>query len=129
MNNQRPGSKLISAMGAAQKGSLGEIVARDYLEKAGVKIIETNYHSRYGEIDIIGLEDETLVFYEVKAYKRQSVHPAELITLKKIGNIRKTVLVFLDKFENGKYLDAMCRIDLICIKNFDHVFDHIKNIA
>ena len=50
MNNQRPGSKLISAMGAAQKGSLGEIVARDYLEKAGVKIIETNYHSRYGEI-------------------------------------------------------------------------------
>jgi len=115
--------------GAVQKGKLGEKIAQDYLKNSGVKIIGVNYHSRYGEIDIIGLDGDTLVFYEVKAYLRQSVNPSEFITLKKIGNIKKTVLIFLTKFENGKFLDTMCRIDLICIRNFEHVFDHIKNIA
>ena len=47
-------------------GRLGEDLAAKYLQKQGYKIIERNKSLGYGEIDIIAIEDKTLVFVEVK---------------------------------------------------------------
>jgi len=41
-------------------------LAADYLEQAGVKIIEHNYRCRKGEIDLIGQQGDFLVFFEVR---------------------------------------------------------------
>ena len=47
-------------------GSVGEKLATKFLQRKGYKIIDRNFRSRLGEIDIIALEDDTLVFIEVK---------------------------------------------------------------
>ena len=50
----------------AEKGKKGENAVAEYLEKQGFKIVERNYYSRYGEIDIIAENGRTMVFTEVK---------------------------------------------------------------
>lgn len=50
-----------------QKGSAGERRAYYYLRKQGYKIVARNYRKRFGEIDLIGWDGDTLAFIEVKA--------------------------------------------------------------
>ena len=47
-------------------GDFGESEACEYLKKQGYIIVEKNFHSRYGEIDIIALDEHCTVFVEVK---------------------------------------------------------------
>ncbi|MDA3813519.1 MAG: YraN family protein [Candidatus Cloacimonetes bacterium] len=49
-----------------QIGSKGEELAREFLMANNYQIIKTNFHSPYGEIDIIAKDNGTLVFIEVK---------------------------------------------------------------
>ena len=53
-------------------GSLGEDMAVEFLKSRRVKILERNYQNRFGEIDIIAREDNTLLFIEVKYRKNES---------------------------------------------------------
>lgn len=46
-----------------------EALARDYLLQQGLKLLEQNYHSRFGEIDLIMLDQQVLCFIEVKFRK------------------------------------------------------------
>jgi putative endonuclease len=50
------------------KGRSGEDAAAAYLEEKGIKILEKNFRGRKGEIDIIALDGDTLIFVEVKAW-------------------------------------------------------------
>ncbi|MGC8121618.1 YraN family protein [Marinobacter sp. VGCF2001] len=52
--------------GARKLGQHYEGVAARYLGTKGVKIIDRNVHNRGGEIDLIGLDDDELVFFEVR---------------------------------------------------------------
>ncbi len=66
-------------------GNLGEDRAVEYLENLGYEIFERNFRTRFGEIDIIARDGETLCFVEVK--KKTSDRfgsPAEMITPKKL---------------------------------------------
>lgn len=47
-------------------GAEAEEKAARYLEQRGMRILERNFRSRRGEIDLIGVEDDYLVFVEVK---------------------------------------------------------------
>lgn len=53
-------------MNKRRKGAAHEQAAKVYLEKRGVRIQTINYRVRQGEIDIVGYEKGTLVFFEVK---------------------------------------------------------------
>ena len=64
-------------------GKKGEELASRYLEKQGVKIIERNFRCNIGEIDLIGLIDEYLVFVEVKSRAEADVFVNPLISLTK----------------------------------------------
>ncbi len=52
-------------------GTAGESLAAEYLRRRGVRLLERNYRTRRGEIDLIGRWGEYLVFFEVK-YRRGS---------------------------------------------------------
>lgn len=72
-------------------GQKGEDLAVQLLTKNGYKIIDRNFRSRFGEIDIVATHDDTLVFVEVKS--RQSLRfglPQEAVTPQKIYKIKKT---------------------------------------
>ena len=50
-------------------GNKGEAIAASFLENNGIIILERNYQNRFGEIDIIAREGNTLLFIEVKYRK------------------------------------------------------------
>jgi putative endonuclease len=58
-------------------GALGERLAADHLRRAGYRIIERNFRTRYGELDIVAAGDRFLVFCEVKTRVRGRVHGSD----------------------------------------------------
>ncbi len=72
-------------------GPFAESFAVDLLQKSGYKILDRNFHSRFGEIDIVALKDNTLIFVEVKARKSLKYGmPEEAVTYSKLFKIKKT---------------------------------------
>ena len=55
------------------RGKLGEDITADYLCKNDFEIVARNYHSRYGEIDIIAKNSEFIAFVEVKARNEKAL--------------------------------------------------------
>ena len=71
-------------------GRYGEQRAAIYLEDRGYEIIERNWRSASGEIDLIARQDERLVFIEVKTRNGSGYgHPFEAITPIKIARMRR----------------------------------------
>ena len=65
-------------------GDLGETIAKKYLSQKGYAILDTKFHSRTGEIDIVARDGEQLVFVEVKTRgSRVCGDPEESLTTKK----------------------------------------------
>ena len=52
-----------------KRGVWGELAAQAYLRKLGWRIVETNFRTRFGEIDIIAQQGKYIVFVEVKTRK------------------------------------------------------------
>jgi len=109
-------------------GDRFEKIAANYLKNQGVKLISKNFTSKRGEIDLIGLERDILVFFEVRA--RSNTHlgrPEETVTAQKQQRIRRTADNFLQT--NIKYRNTLCRFDVISIVYSDtqHSIDWITN--
>ena len=100
-------------MDKRKTGTAYEIIAADYLKEQGIQIIEKNYRTRLGEIDLIGLENETLIFIEVKYRKNASYgNPWEAISIekkKKIRMVAKQYLVY------KKQWNQQIRFDVVSI--------------
>ena len=99
---------------ARQKfGEKGESLAVRYLKKNGYKILEQNYRTKLGEIDIIAREKKTLVFVEVKS--RRSIRfgsPKWAVTPKKQRTISMVALTYLKATQQT---DARARFDVVAI--------------
>jgi putative endonuclease len=105
-------------------GRRGEDKAADFLQKSGWTLLERNFRFRFGEIDIIALDGETLVFIEVKAWSSYPIESLEYgVNKKKQLKIIETAKYFLVK--HRKYSDMSIRFDILFIKA--DVVTHIKN--
>ena len=81
----------------AVKGKLGEDFTADYLIKNGYDIITRNYRKPCGEIDIVALKGDTLVFVEVKTRKSNFFgEPSEYVDRKKQERVKKAAMVYAD---------------------------------
>ena len=109
-------------------GVRGEQIAVDLLENLDYRIIERNYRFHRGEIDIIAMEDDVLVFVEVKTRKNMEYGSPEFaVTKSKQKQIRKIAEAYLYEKEIS---DVDCRIDVIAIlfkENLPPEINHIKN--
>ena len=108
-------------------GKNGEEIAKNHLIKKGYKILETNRRfSKFCEIDIIALDNNTLVFVEVKTRKTDFCgHPLEAITKTKYNHIKQGLFMYLQ--ENPQY--KKYRIDAISILlKPEFKIEHLKNI-
>ena len=94
-------------------GQIGEDLACKFLERKGYKILERNKHfSRTCEIDIIALDNKTLVFVEVKTRKTIACGiPFEAITKTKYNNIKTGLFNYLQEHKEYKKY----RIDAISV--------------
>lgn len=97
-----------------QLGGRYERQAADYLRARGMRILEQNYRSRGGEIDLIGRDGKYLVFVEVKYRKsRKNGDPSEAVTRSKRQRIRQTARFYLYSHRYGE--DTPCRFDVVSI--------------
>ncbi len=95
-------------------GSFYEQMAKQYLEANGLVLIEQNYRTRRGEIDLIMRDKDTLVFIEVRYRNLKSrVTPEESMTMSK----RKRILRCAQKYLTAKSAwNKDCRFDFIGIQ-------------
>lgn len=100
-----------------QFGDQGESLAKEYIEKQGFTVIAQNFrYGRYGEIDIIGVKDNLLVFFEVKTRHTTAYgNPSYAITQKKIKALRAVATYFLLQYPEYNTKNYTLRFDCITI--------------
>jgi putative endonuclease len=92
-------------------GSEAEDRAAEYLLDKGYTIITRRYHARVGEIDIIAVWEETLVFVEVKERRAPGQAPEEAVGRQKLNSMVKAAARFRRETEDTRDF----RFDLIAI--------------
>ncbi len=120
----------MNSMWNQQIGKRGETLTAQYLVAQSVEILEKNYRTEVGEIDLIGLDDEVLVFFEVKTRTNKKFGDPEVaITPQKI----ERMIECAESYVQEKSLDMNMRIDIIAIllqpnKNTPTI-EWIKNVT
>lgn len=113
-------------------GEIGEDLATHFLSDKGFKIVMRNYRVKnFGEIDIIAIDGDILVFVEVKTrqanqqtYLHESITPSQIASIKRVGHL------FVEEFGEG--LPEALRVDAVLI-SYEELLDepvvyHFNNI-
>jgi putative endonuclease len=94
-------------------GALGEELAVRHLTAQGFRVIVRNYRCLFGEIDLIALEGEVIVFVEVKTRRSDAAGaPGDSVHSRKRIQIIRSALHYLKRY--GR-MDASCRFDVVSI--------------
>ncbi len=105
-------------MNSRSIGKEKEREACEYLIENGYEILETNFNSRQGEIDIIARIDEYICFTEVKYRKSAKTGlPEEAVSISKMKKISRTALYYL--YQNPQYSKLQMRFDVLAIEDED----------
>ena len=92
-------------------GERGEIVAAKFLGTLGYRVVTTRLRQRYGEVDIIAVDGETVVFVEVKTRRLDATtQPAEAVDFARQQRLTRAALAFL-KFHG--LLEYPSRFDVV----------------
>ena len=110
-------------------GAQQEETVIQYLKKNGMRIVAHNFRIRQGEIDVIGYENDCLVFVEVKYRSSEDKgRPEEAVGIRKQRIICKVADYYrfihhIDEYSKIRYdVVAVCASELIWYKNaFDHI--------
>ena len=108
-------------------GERGENVAAKFLTNAGYKILQRNFRSKVGEIDIVARQGRTLVFVEVKTRTDEQVRPEDQVNADKQHQITKAADVYLSRFGHPQ---PPARFDVIAIhwpEGRDPIIRHHEN--
>jgi len=94
-------------------GDRGENVAAEYLVQHGFRILERQARGVYGELDLIAVDSDTIVFIEVKTRATSATgDPTEAVTPAKQKKITQSALAYLKK---RRWLERRCRFDVVAI--------------
>ena len=113
-------------------GDKGEDEAVKYLIQKGYEIVKRNYGCKFGEIDIVARQNETIVFVEVKTRRNGFFgEPQEFVDYKKLERINMAMDCFLSSYHISD--DYNLRIDVVEI-GFDsydgnYTINHIEDFC
>lgn len=100
--------------GKAETGVAGETLAEGYLTAKGYRLVERNWRCRAGEIDLVMVDDDVLVFVEVKARRTRSAGSAEeAVSAQKSSRLLAAGDWYVS--EHPEYEQMIWRIDLVAI--------------
>ena len=95
-------------------GRFGENAALEFLKRKRYRVMERNFRTPFGEIDIVARKDGLIVFLEVKTRLTSSLGPPYLsVTGLKQRHLTRSALAYL-KWRG--LLDAPARIDVVSVK-------------
>jgi len=92
-------------------GNYGEELASEYLKKHGYKIIERNFSSKLGEIDILARQKSDIVIVEVKTKSGSSFGEG----FEMINYYKRRKLLLLARSLQGSYPNQTIRIDVVSV--------------
>ena len=96
-------------------GQAAEALAARYLERRGVRVLERNYRCRAGEIDLIGEDRESLVFFEVRLRRSQRFGGAAAsVNAPKQARILRAARHYL-----AGRAERPCRFDVLVLDELD----------
>ena len=96
-----------------------EDIAAEFLQRQGLELLVTNYRNRTGEIDLIMVDDQTLVFVEVKQRRdSQFGRPEESVGMAKQAKLRRTAASYLQRHDRSQ--SWPCRFDVVAITGTPH---------
>jgi putative endonuclease len=101
---------LVQAFWNRLLGDRGELEAARYLRRQGLRILQRGYRTDLGEVDLVAVEGDVVVFVEVKARRQGS--PAEAVTPEKQRRLTLAALHFLKRH---RMLDQRSRFDVVAI--------------
>jgi putative endonuclease len=109
----------------SKSGALAEQLAAQYLQQQGLKLLQTNYSCRYGEIDLILQDGDIHVFAEVRLRSSTAFGGAAAsIDARKQAKLVRTAQHFLARFKNI----PPCRFDAVLMQTTDiKKIEWIKN--
>ena len=109
-------------------GDEGERIACRHLKQQGYRILARQSRSRLGEIDLVALDGDTIVFVEVKSRRDQREgSPAEAVDLRKQRKLTQLALVWLKR---RKLLGKRCRFDVVAVRWDDEgrpIVEHFRS--
>lgn len=98
---------------ARSLGQRGELAAERFLLRDGVAIVERGYQDKFGEIDLIAVDEQTIVFVEVKTRSSDKAGlPAEAVDETKQRHLTKTALGYM---KWHRLTECRARFDVIAI--------------
>lgn len=110
-----------------ETGSSGEKLAADFLKQHGYKILDLNFRTRFGEIDIVAQDSDTLVFVEVKTRSSQAFGlPEEAVGYRKLQHLLKAAAFYRSLHKN---LPEGERVDVVAIETNTGRVELIKNVT
>ncbi len=96
-----------------------EDIAAEFLQQQGLELLVANYRNRTGEIDLIMIDDQTLVFVEVKQRRdSQFGRPEESVGMAKQAKLRRTAASYLQRHDRSQ--SWPCRFDVVAITGSPH---------
>lgn len=106
-------------------GKRGELIAVEYLESRGYKILEINWRTNHKEIDIIAIDNNEIVFIEVKTRRNNYYEdPEEAVNIKKQEYLINAAEDYI--FSNKIDLDARFDIISVICDGSSYNINHIK---
>lgn len=99
--------------GKDEVGRTGEEIARAWLSRRGMQILDANWRCPLGELDLVVLDGDELAFVEVKTRTSTAYgHPAEAVTARKLARLRKLAGAWVAEHE--VHASGM-RIDVVAV--------------
>ena len=100
--------------GKPQRGRQGELVAERFLRSHGYKIIERNYSTPMGEIDLVALDGKSVVFVEVRSRSSSDFgSPSETVTRRKQVKIARAAGAYAARRHLG---NVVTRFDVVAVR-------------
>lgn len=100
-----------------QLGQAGERLARHYLEQRGLRFVDANVVTRYGELDLIMRQRRHLVFVEVKTRRTHAQgFPQEAVTERKLRRLSRAATTYVRAQRHA----GPWRIDVVAITTANH---------
>ncbi len=111
-----------------QLGRRGEKLARKFLQKQGYRLLQSNYNTSGGEIDLVMRDDNTIVFVEVKTRRSEKFATAEsAVNYRKQKHLISAARKFIRVY---RFNDHPCRFDVVAIiapENGKPIISHYQN--
>lgn len=110
-----------------ERGRAGEAMAASYLQAHGYQLLEKNFRTPHGEVDIVAVYDQTLVFVEVKSWRTMEMTELSYAVNKaKRARIRSVAAAY--RRDNPSYRGCRVRFDLLFLPGDKGEIVHLTDV-